>query len=61
PEFSIDRSGMALLTAELQRAGDAGVRVEMADLGFNLIRFFEMAGIQKLAKIHPAPIEEPGL
>ncbi|WDP88434.1 MAG: response regulator [Desulfobacter sp.] len=61
PEFSIDRSGMALLTAVLQRAVEKGIHLEMKGLGFNYIRFFEMAGIHKFAKIHPADVQEPGL
>lgn len=61
PEFSIDRRGIAGLTAFLQALAEKGIRPEMRGLSFNYIRFFEMAGIHKLADIMPAEIQEPGL
>lgn len=61
PDFSIDRSGLAELTAVLQLASGQGLDIELKGLSFNYIRFFEMAGIDKLAKIHPPAVEEPGL
>ncbi len=61
PEFSIDRQGIADLTAFLQISAEKGIRVEIKGLSFNYIRFFEMAGIHKLAAIQPAKLQEPGL
>lgn len=61
PEFSIDRQGLSDLTTVLQLAAERGIQVEMKGLSFNYIRFFEMAGIHKLAGIQPADPEEPGL
>jgi len=61
PEFSIDRQGIADLTVFLQAAAKKGITIEMKGLSFNYIRFFEMAGIHKLARIQPAQPQEPGL
>ncbi len=61
PEFSIDRQGLADLTAFLQLAAERGIDVEIKGLSFNYIRFFEMAGIHKLAVIAPAELQESGL
>jgi len=60
-EFSIDRQGIADLTAFLQTTAEKGIKVELKGLSFNYVRFFEMAGIHKLAVIHPAQLQEPGL
>lgn len=60
-DFSIDRSGLTALTTVLRAASDQGARIELKGLSFNYIRFFEMAGIDKLARIHPPVVEEPGL
>lgn len=61
PQFSIDREGLADLTAFLQLAAQRGIDVEIKGLSFNYIRFFEMAGIHKLAGIVPAKLQESGL
>lgn len=61
PEFSIDRQGLADLTAFLQLTAQKGIAVGIKGLSFNYIRVFEMAGIHKLASIAPAELQESGL
>jgi len=61
PEFSIDRHGLSGLTTFLQEAAEKQINIQLKGLSFNYIRFFEMTGIHKLAKIYPAQTEEPGL
>jgi len=59
--FTIDRHGLALLTAFLRRAAGSGIHLEMAGISYNYIRFFEMAGVDKLATIIRECPEEVGL
>ncbi|MCG8618303.1 MAG: response regulator [Desulfobacterales bacterium] len=60
-DFSINRRGISLLVSLLRRFEGTGAHIEMSGLSYNYIRFFEMAGIDKLATLLPEDVEEPGL
>ena len=60
-DFSIDRRGISLLMGLLRSFAETGTKIRMSGLSYNYIRFFEMAGIDKLATLVPEDVEEPGL
>ncbi|WP_033398829.1 response regulator [Desulfospira joergensenii] len=59
--FSIDRHGVFILLEYLRQTAGSGVRIEMSGLSHNHIRFFEMAGVDKLASLVPSNPGETGL
>ncbi len=60
-DFSIDRQGISLLMDTLQTMTGNNCRIKISGLSYNYLRFFEMAGIDKLATLTPAVTEEPGI
>jgi len=50
--FAIDRQGILLLMAGVQQMKEKGLQVSMKGLSYNYYRFFQMAGMDKLAAIH---------
>jgi anti-anti-sigma factor len=56
--FSIDRSGISLLTDVIQGVRQKGIRVFMENLSYNYARVFQMAGIDKLAVLKEALPED---
>ncbi|HCY83549.1 MAG TPA: anti-anti-sigma factor [Desulfobacteraceae bacterium] len=60
-DFSINRQGISLLVSLLRRFDGSGSHITISGLSYNYIRFFEMAGIDKLATLVPEDVEEPGL
>lgn len=56
--FSINRSGIALLTILLQRLKEKDVPVSIDNLSYNYARVFQMAGIDKLATLNEALLED---
>ena len=59
--FSIDRRGISLLMDTLQKIKEKDSRIHMKGLSYNYCRFFEMAGMDKMAVLEAAITEEPGL
>ncbi|MEH0020694.1 MAG: response regulator [Desulfobacter sp.] len=59
-DFSIDRQGLNRLTEFLRAMNEKGCNTSITGLSYNYLRFFEMAGIDKLARLEAAPAEEPG-
>ncbi len=49
--FSIDRAGISLLINFIKSLNKKGFSVYLDNLGYNYIRFFQMAGINKIADI----------
>ncbi len=60
-DFSIDRQGISRLMDILQSMTANNCRIKISGLSYNYLRFFEMAGIDKLAELTPAVTEEPGI
>ena len=60
-DFSIDRQGISLLMDTLQTMTANNCRIRITGLSYNYLRFFEMAGIDKLAQLTQAVTEEPGI
>jgi len=56
--FSINRSGIALLTTLLQGLKEKSVSVSIENLSYNYARVFQMAGIDKMATLHEALPED---
>ncbi len=56
--FSIDRSGIALLTSLLQGLKEKDVPASIDNLSYNYARVFQMAGIDKLADLNEALPED---
>ncbi len=56
--FSINRSGISLLTALLQGLKEKNVPISIDNLSYNYARVFQMAGIDKLAELNEALPEE---
>jgi DNA-binding response OmpR family regulator len=53
--FSIDRTGITLLMEIVQQIKEKGIRISMEGLSYNYYRFFQMAGMDKMAEIQ-APV-----
>jgi anti-anti-sigma regulatory factor len=51
--FSIDRGGITLLMKSVQQMKDEGINISMRGLSYNYYRFFQMAGMDKMAAIEP--------
>jgi DNA-binding response OmpR family regulator len=51
--FSIDRGGITLLMKSVQQMKDKGIGISMRGLSYNYCRFFQMAGMDKMAVIEP--------
>ncbi|MBA3011602.1 MAG: response regulator [Proteobacteria bacterium] len=49
--FAIDREGISLLMAGVQQLKEKGIQVFMKGLSYNYYRFFQMAGMDKMAVI----------
>ncbi len=59
--FSIDREGITLLMESIQQINEKGIRISMKGLSYNYYRFFQMAGLDKMAHIEAElPREIPG-
>jgi len=59
--FSIDRSGITLLMEMLQQMKEKGIKISMEGLSYNYYRFFQMAGMDKMATLKAqVPIEFTG-
>ncbi len=56
--FSINRSGIALLTGLLQGLKEKNVPISIDNLSYNYARVFQMAGIDKLATLNEAILED---
>lgn len=56
--FSIDRSGIALLIQLIQDLKQKNISVVLENISYNYARVFQMAGIDKLAQIHEALVED---
>ena len=51
--FSIDREGITLLMESVQQMKEKGIGISMKGLSYNYYRFFQMAGMDKMAAIEP--------
>jgi YesN/AraC family two-component response regulator len=51
--FSIDREGITLLMESVQQMKEKGIGISMRGLSYNYYRFFQMAGMDKMAAIEP--------
>lgn len=51
--FSIDRGGITLLMESVQQMKERGIGISMRGLSYNYYRFFQMAGMDKMATIEP--------
>jgi DNA-binding response OmpR family regulator len=60
PGFSINREGMGVLMDHLAGLKEMGVVITLKGLSYNYARFFEMAGMNRLARIEAGPDAEPG-
>lgn len=60
-DFSMDRQGISLFMDTLKDLNEKGIRLNITEVSYNYQRFFEMAGIHKMARIQAAETEEPGL
>ncbi|MCG8636901.1 MAG: response regulator [Desulfobacterales bacterium] len=60
-DFSIDRQGISRLMDVLRTMTGNNCSITISGLSYNYLRFFEMAGIDKLAELTPAVTEEPGI
>jgi CheY-like chemotaxis protein len=49
--FSIDRSGITLLMEMVQQMKEKGIKISMEGLSYNYYRFFQMAGMEKMATL----------
>lgn len=49
--FSIDREGITLLMESVQQIKEKGISISMKGLSYNYGRFFQMAGLDKMAHI----------
>lgn len=49
--FSIDRSGITLLMEMLQQMKEKGIKISMEGLSYNYYRFFQLAGMDKMATL----------
>jgi len=49
--FSIDRGGITLLMESVQQMKEKGINISMKGLSYNYYRFFQMAGMDKMADI----------
>ena len=47
--FSIDRGGITLLMESVQQMKEKGIHISMKGLSYNYYRFFQMAGMDKMA------------
>ncbi|WP_300460433.1 response regulator [Desulfobacula sp.] len=56
--FSIDRSGISLLTEVIQQLKHHQISIVLENLSYNYARVFQMAGIDKLAKLKDAVMDE---
>ncbi len=56
--FSINKKGISLLINFAKNISDKGIKVSMEGLSYNYIRFFEMAGINKIADLVEAKTDE---
>ncbi|MCP3900965.1 MAG: response regulator [Desulfobacteraceae bacterium] len=56
--FSINKEGISSLINFVKNINDKGIPVVMEGLSYNYIRFFEMAGINKIAELVEEEIEE---
>ncbi len=60
-DISMDRGGISVFTDTLKRLSDQGHQIRITGLSYNIMKFFEMAGIHKLAVLEAEDAEEPGL
>lgn len=51
--FSLDRGGITLLMESVQQMKEKGIGISMKGLSYNYYRFFQMAGMDKMADIEP--------
>ncbi len=49
--FSIDREGITLLMKSVQQMKEKGIHISMKGLSYNYYRFFQMAGMDKMAVV----------
>ena len=61
PDISMDRGGILVFTDTLKRLSDQDHQIRITGLSYNILRFFEMAGINKMAVLEAEDTEEPGL
>jgi DNA-binding response OmpR family regulator len=54
--FSIDRSGISLLMAVIQKLKNEEILIELENLSYNYARVFQMAGIDKMATLKEAQV-----
>lgn len=60
-DLSMNREGISLLMDMLKQLSGSGHGVRLTGLSYNILRFFEMAGIHKMAGLEADDPGEPGL
>lgn len=58
--FAIDREGITLFMESLQQIKERGIKIHMKGLSHNYLRFFQMAGMERMAVLETDPSEESG-
>ncbi len=58
--FAIDREGITLFMESLQQIRERGIKIHMKGLSYNYLRFFQMAGMERMAVLETSLTEEPG-
>ena len=61
PDISMDRQGITRFTDTVKRLFDSGYDIRITGLSYNILKFFEMAGIHKMASLEAEDLGEPGL
>ena len=61
PDVSMDRQGITRFTDTLKQLSDSGRKIRITGLSYNILKFFEMAGIHKMAALEAEDLGEPGL
>ncbi|THB81470.1 MAG: response regulator [Desulfobacteraceae bacterium] len=56
--FSVDRSGISLLTDTLQRLKQSGFSIVFKEIPYNFSKVFQMAGIDKLAQLEEQSLQD---
>ncbi len=59
--FSIDRAGIALFMESAQQIRQRGTKIYMKGLSYNYMRFFQMAGMERMATLETSSTEESGV
>ena len=59
--FSIDRAGIALFMESAQQIRERGIDIYMKGLSYNYMRFFQMAGMERMATLETDLTEGSGV